>query len=116
MRQLGGSFGIAIITTYIARFSQQHRVDLIANIDGAKTNVQERIYMLQHGFMAKGFSPNEALDKAHKILDLSVTKQSTVMSYMDVFMYLGLLFILCIPIILLVKKGKGKIDMSEAIH
>lgn len=116
MRQLGGSFGIAIITTYIARFSQQHRVDLIANIDGAKTNVQERIYMLQHGFMAKGFSPNEALDKAHKILDLSVTKQSTVMSYMDVFMYLGLLFLLCIPIILLVKKGKGKIDMSEAIH
>lgn len=116
MRQLGGSFGIAIITTYIARFSQQHRIDLIANIDGAKTNVQERIYMLQHGFMAKGFSPNEALDKAHKILDLSVTKQSTVMSYMDVFMYLGLLFLLCIPIILLVKKGKGKIDMSEAIH
>lgn len=116
MRQLGGSFGIAIITTYISRFSQQHRVDLIANIDGAKTNVQERIYMLQHSFMAKGFSPNEALDKAHKILDLSVTKQSTVMSYMDVFMYLGLLFLLCIPIILLVKKGKGKIDMSEAIH
>ena len=108
MRQLGGSFGIAIITTYIARFSQQHRVDLIANIDATKANVQNRINMLQQGFMSKGFSPNEALDKANKIIDLSVTKQSTVMSYMDVFLYLGILFLLCIPIIILVKKEKTK--------
>ncbi len=116
MRQLGGSFGIAIITTYIARFSQQHRVDLIANIDATKANVQNRINMLQQGFMSKGFSPNEALDKANKIIDLSVTKQSTVMSYMDVFLYLGILFLLCIPIIILVKKGKTKTDLSEAMH
>ncbi len=116
MRQLGGSFGIAIITTYIARFSQQHRVDLIANIDATKVNVQNRINMLQQGFMSKGFSPNEALDKANKIIDLSVTKQSTVMSYMDVFLYLGILFLLCIPIIILVKKGKTKTDFSEAMH
>ncbi len=116
MRQLGGSFGIAIITTYIARFSQQHRVDLIANIDATKANVQNRINMLQQGFMSKGYSPNEALDKANKIIDLSVTKQSTVMSYMDVFLYLGILFLLCIPIIILVKKGKTKTDLSEAMH
>ncbi|GGC86009.1 MFS transporter [Flavobacterium lutivivi] len=116
MRQLGGSFGIAIITTYIARFSQQHRVDLIANIDATKANVQNRINMLQQGFMSKGFSPNEALDKANKIIDLSVTKQSTVMSYMDVFLYLGILFLLCIPIIIMVKKGKNKADLSEAMH
>lgn len=116
MRQLGGSFGIAIITTYIARFSQQHRVDLIANIDATKASVQNRINMLQHGFMSKGFSPNEALDKANKIIDLSVTKQSTVMSYMDVFLYLGILFLLCIPIIIMVKKGKNKADLSEAMH
>jgi DHA2 family multidrug resistance protein len=116
MRQLGGSFGIAIITTYIARFSQQHRVDLIANIDATKANVQNRINMLQQGFMSKGYSPNEALDKANKIIDLSVTKQSTVMSYMDVFLYLGILFLLCIPIIILVKKGKTKTDFSEAMH
>src|SRR6476620_8440373 len=37
MRQLGGSFGIAIITTFIARFTQEHRVNLIANIDATKT-------------------------------------------------------------------------------
>ena len=43
MRQLGGSFGIAIITTYIARWSQNHRVDLISHLNGASLNVQQQL-------------------------------------------------------------------------
>jgi DHA2 family multidrug resistance protein len=66
--------------------------------------------------MSKGFSSNEALKKAYQILDYSVMKQSTVLAYMDVFMYLGILFLCCIPIIFLIKKGKNKIDPAEAMH
>ena len=116
MRQLGGSFGIAIITTFISRFSQQHRVDLISHLDKASFAVQQRVEQLKHGFMAKGFSASESLAKAHQVLDINVNRQATILSYMDVFMYLGILFLLCIPFILLVKRGKGKVDMSEAIH
>ncbi|WP_162127702.1 MDR family MFS transporter [Flavobacterium phycosphaerae] len=116
MRQLGGSFGIAIITTFLARFGQEHRVNLIAHLDMTKVNVQDRIHALQRGFMAKGFSPEVALQKAYKVLDFGVTKQSTVLSYMDVFLYLGVLFLICIPFILLIKKGKNKVDVSEAMH
>lgn len=116
MRQLGGSFGIAIITTFIARFNQEHRVNLISHLDPTKINVQDRIAALQHGFMSKGFSANVALDKAYQVLDYTVTKQSTVLSYMDVFLYLGILFLLCIPITLLIKRGKNKVDLSEAMH
>ena len=72
--------------------------------------------MLQKGFMSKGFSSNEALKKAYQVIDYSVLKQSTVLSYMDIFLYLGIMFLCCIPIILLIKKGKNKIDPSEAMH
>ena len=116
MRQLGGSFGIAIITTFIARFSQEHRVNLISNIDVTKVQVQERITQLQRGFMSKGFSSNEALSKAHKIIDFGVNKQSTVLSYMDIFLYLGILFLICVPVILLIKNNKNKVNISEAMH
>jgi len=116
MRQLGGSFGIAIITTFLARFGQEHRVNLIAHLDMTKVNVQDRVHALQRGFMAKGFSPEVALQKAYKVLDFGVTKQSTVLSYMDVFLYLGVLFLICIPFILLIKKSKNKVDVSEAMH
>lgn len=66
--------------------------------------------------MAKGFSADVALQKAYKVLDYGITKQSTVLSYMDIFLYLGLLFLFCIPFILLIKKGKNKVDVSDAMH
>lgn len=116
MRQLGGSFGIAIITTFITRFSQSHRVDLVANIDITKPAVATRVQQMQQSFMAKGFPSNEAYSKALQAMDFSVMKQATVMSYMDIFMYLGILFLCCIPIILFIKKGKNKIDPNEAMH
>ena len=116
MRQLGGSFGIAIITTFITRFSQEHRVNLVANLDGSKFEVQQRLLLLQKGFMSKGFTSNEALNKAYQAIDYSVMKQSTVLSYMDIFLYLGILFLCCIPIIFFVKKGKNKINPGDASH
>jgi DHA2 family multidrug resistance protein len=116
MRQLGGSFGIAIITTFIARFNQEHRVNLVAHLDKTSFAVQQKVQLLQRGFMSKGFSYNEALAKAYQALDYGVMKQSSVLSFMDIFMYLGILFLLCIPFILLVKKGKNKINPADAMH
>jgi DHA2 family multidrug resistance protein len=66
--------------------------------------------------MSKGFSANESLKKAYQAIDYSVMKQSTVLSYMDIFLYLGILFLCCIPIIFLVKKGKNKINPADAMH
>ncbi len=112
-RQLGGSFGIAIITTLIARWTQQHRIDLLPNISAIDFKVQERIHGLQQLFISKGFAANEALERAYQMLNLSVTKQATVLSYMDVFIYLGVLFLICVPFVLLIKKGAGKVDVSN---
>ena len=115
-RQLGGSFGIAIITTFIARLNQQHRVDLISYLDKTSFEVQQTVQGLQQGFMSKGFTANEALGKAYKTLEYKVMIQSTVLTYMDIFWYLGLLFLFCIPFILLIKKGKTKINPADAMH
>jgi DHA2 family multidrug resistance protein len=116
MRQLGGSFGIAIITTFMAIFNQQHRVNLISHLDQTSFQVQQTVQRLQQGFMAKGFTFNEALAKAYKAIEFKVMVQSSVLTYMDIFMYLGILFLLCIPFILMIKKGKNKIDPAEAMH
>ena len=115
-RQLGGSFGIAIITTFIARFTQEHRVNLVSHLNTASFEVQQRVTQLKMGFMAKGYAENEALGKAYQVLNGGVMKQATILSYMDVFLYLGILFLLCIPFILLVKRGKNKANAADAMH
>lgn len=104
MRQLGGSFGIAIITTTIARLNQEHRINLISHLDKTSYAVQQRVLQLQQGLMSRGFSINESLNKAYKILEFNVMKQSSVLTYIDIFNYLGLLFLFCIPFVLLIKK------------
>lgn len=112
-RQLGGSFGIALITTFISRDSQHHRVDLIAHLDPTRIELQQRIASMQANFMSKGFSTNEALAKAQQLIEGTVTKQATILSYMDVFLYLGLLFLACVPFVLMIKQGKNKVDTSN---
>ncbi len=106
MRQLGGSFGIAIITTLIARFNQQHRVDLVSNLDKTKFVVQNQIQLIQKGFMARGYTFNQAMNKTYQVLDIKVMKQASVLSFMDIFLYLGVVFLLCIPVVLILKTGK----------
>lgn len=115
-RQLGGSFGIALITTFITRQTQTHRVDLVANLDPTNFNVQQTIQQLQMGFMSKGFSVNESLAKAYELLDFRVTKQATLLSFQDVFLYLAIMFLVCIPFMFLIKKGKNKINPADAMH
>ncbi|MCW3118047.1 MAG: major facilitator transporter [Chitinophagaceae bacterium] len=117
MRQLGGSFGIAAITTFMATRNMLHRSDLVSKLDITNPATQNRVNALQHGFMAKGIPANIAQQDAYKALDYAVTKQASVLSYMDVFLYTGVLFLACIPLVLLVKGNKGKkISLAEAAH
>ena len=118
MRQLGGSFGIAIITTFISTQNMVHRNDLVSKLDIGDPAVQQRVSGMQHSFMSKGMTPDVALNSAYKALDYAVFKQASVLSYMDVFLYLGVLFLICVPFVLLVKGSdrKKKVDMAEAMH
>ncbi len=118
MRQLGGSFGIAAITTFIANQTTKHSSNLAMHLDASSFDVQQRIIALKSSFIAKGFTPDAAMEAAYKILNMSVIKQATVLAYMDVFLYLGILFLICIPFILFVRESKGRepIDVSEALH
>lgn len=114
MRQLGGSFGIALITTFMAQQTMVHRADLVSKLDVTNPVVQNRVIGMQQAFMQKGLPSNIALQDAYKALDFSVTKQAMVLSYMDVFLYIGLMFLICVPFVLMVRSNKkAKLDMSN---
>nr|WP_295876996.1 DHA2 family efflux MFS transporter permease subunit [uncultured Chitinophaga sp.] len=116
MRQLGGSFGVALITTFMARQNMVHRNDLVSKLDTNDPDVINRVNSLAHGFAAKGMDAGTAVRSGYKVLDYSITKQAAVMSYMDVFLYLGLMFLICIPFVLMVRAKKAaKLDPS-AMH
>lgn len=117
MRQLGGSFGVALVTTFMARQNMIHRSALVNKLDINNPTVMNRVQSMQQGFMAKGLPSNIALQSSYQSLDYTIGKQASVLSYMDVFLYLGILFLICVPFVLLVKGGQAKkVDLGEAMH
>jgi len=108
MRQLGGSFGLSIITTFLTRRTQLHRVDLLSNINDANPEVNERIQQVALRFQNAGFSMQDAKLKALGVIDHTVTAQSSLLSYIDSFLLIGLIFAVALPLLLLVIGGKKK--------
>lgn len=117
MRQLGGSFGIAIITSFMASQTTSHWSNTVSHLDINSPAVQSRVAAMAHGFEASGIPSNIALQKAHALINGSAMQQAMVLSYMDVFLFIGILFLVCVPFVLMVKAKPGaKVDMSEAMH
>jgi DHA2 family multidrug resistance protein len=115
LRQLGGAFGVALITTFISRQSQQHRVALISHLSATDPAVQQRVSLMTSRFEAQGLDAAGARQAAYSLLEGTVQKQSTLLSYMDVFLWIGVLFLVCIPFVLIfVKKSGGKISLANA--
>jgi DHA2 family multidrug resistance protein len=116
-RQLGGSFGVALISTYLSRDIVGHRSNLVTQLDIYNPDVQNRVKAIAGGMQAKGMAPNVALKSAHQLLDGSVTVQATILSYMDIFLYIGCMFLVCIPFVLIfVKRSKNKASLADAGH
>jgi DHA2 family multidrug resistance protein len=117
MRQLGGSFGVALISTYLSRDIVGHRSNLVRSLDVYDPNVQARIKGIAAGFQAKGMAPNTALKTAYQMMDGSVSVQATILSYMDIFLYIGCMFVVCVPFVLFfIKRSKAKVSMADAAH
>ena len=111
MRQLGGSFGVAIISTFMSTKIMVHRGDLITKLDVTDPQLQSRLAAMKQSFIAQGQPP----ETAYKVIDLAVTKQAAVLAYMDAFLYIGLLFLICIPFVLMVRGNRNK-PMKADMH
>jgi MFS transporter, DHA2 family, multidrug resistance protein len=116
VRQLGGSFGIALISTFISRGNVQHRGDMISHISPYDPDVQQRLAGMKATFMTQGFGMEEATMKANKLMDVMVSKQAALLTYMDVFLYIGIFFLLCIPFVLILKPSKPNLEAAKGVH
>ena len=117
MRQLGGAFGVALISTFVTRQTDYHRATLVEHLDVNNPDVVNRIAQTAASFRARGMDVGLAQQKAYALMDAGVMKQATILSYMDVFLWVGVMFLVCVPFVLLfVKSTKSKVNLSDAAH
>src|SRR5262249_30234186 len=85
MRQLGGSFGVALIATYIQKRSWVHRQTLLEHVSIYDPALRERWNAIVQGLMAKGSTLLEAQRQAAGAIEGMVTRQTFLLTYMDAF-------------------------------
>ncbi len=114
-RNLGGSFGIALMTTLLNRGAQVHQNHLVAHVTRWDLDVRERLDMLTGGFRAAGSDPFTAGKQALAILYARIREQASVLSFLDDFRLISYLLFAIIPLSLMMKGAKVGVETPESL-
>lgn len=109
MRQLGGSFGIAILTTLIHLKSAKVWANLVGYMNPYNPAYVQKQQQLIAGFESKGYSHADAILAANRAMGGTVAKQTMLVTYDQLYLTIGVFVLCCIPIIFLQKFKKRPI-------
>jgi len=115
MRQLGGSFGIAILTTLIHTKSAKVRTALLAYTNPYNGPFNDRFNGMVATFEAKGRSHLDAVQMANKAMEGNIVKQTLLVTYDNLYLIIGLFVLFSIPIVYL-QKFKKSVAMPADAH
>jgi MFS transporter, DHA2 family, multidrug resistance protein len=108
LRNIGGSIGISIVNTIVARHEQLHRNELAASLVPGRPEVLGAVSGIQQYLGAQGASATTATQRAYGLLNATLNAQSRLWSYVDDFRYMALVCFACVPIVFLLKKSVGR--------
>ena len=114
-RQLGGSIGIALISTILSKRIHLHNTMITEHVNIYNPETISRFNMFQQFFMSKGSPVDVAQNKALLVMNQIIFGQSIIMSYNDLFLLIAFVFALILPFILFLrdpKPGAPKIQAS----
>ncbi|HEX4446315.1 MAG TPA: DHA2 family efflux MFS transporter permease subunit [Polyangiaceae bacterium] len=111
-RQLGGSIGVALLTTLLARRNVWHHTVLIEKLDPSNLALDSRLAGMIAGLQARGIDLATAKQTALRMLDGMVNMQAAVLSFGDTFRATAVLIFATLPLIFLLGKPTSKMDVS----
>jgi DHA2 family multidrug resistance protein len=106
MRNIGGSVGIAMTTTYVARHTQTNTNILGANVTAFSPEAHQMLDAARAGFMANGMDFYTATRQAYAAVFGMVQQHASMVSFVSAFRLLGIMFVVVIPLILLMRKPR----------
>lgn len=107
-RQLGGSFGIAVLGAYLTRHVAYHRADLITNLSPGQPAFMERYNAILAGLSAQGLSLAEAQQRTMAVLEGLTMRQASMQAYNDAWLLLFVSFICVAPAVLLLRRPASR--------
>jgi DHA2 family multidrug resistance protein len=114
-RNLGGSFGIAFVATLVARSSQWHQSYLAGHVSAYSPTYQHTAGQIAQALHAQGVTALNAMQMVPEIVYGQVVRQAQMLSYLDAFGILVILFLAMVPLVFLMRKPRHH-DGGMAMH
>ena len=105
MLNIGGSIGIALVTTLVARGAQRHQALMVGHLTPADPVFTQRLAAAQHA-LAQHTDPVTASHQAYAMIYGTLNAQAHLWAFVDTFRIFGLMVLCCLPLILLFKRVK----------
>jgi DHA2 family multidrug resistance protein len=102
VRNIGGSIGIALISTMLTRQAQKHHVYMTAHTGPGAGAFQQMAGGLSQTLAAKGTA--HAQQQAYARINGLVSGQATTLAYIDIISVLGLLVICLSPLVMIMRR------------
>jgi DHA2 family multidrug resistance protein len=106
MRNIGGSFGIAIMTTFLVRRSQLHQSQLVERVTATSLETRHMVQGLQGWFQIHGADSYSAHRKAIGGLYRMVQQHASMISFVEAFWMMGIMFLAMVPFIFLLRNPR----------
>jgi MFS transporter, DHA2 family, multidrug resistance protein len=107
MRNMGGSIGISVVTTLLARRQQVHQAYLARNTFQYNPRLQEVLNSLTSVAEART-GPTQAMQQAYARIYASVQQQAAVLAYVDVIWIMGAACLGAVAFVFFAKKSKPR--------
>jgi DHA2 family multidrug resistance protein len=109
LRNLGGSFGVAFITTVLSRRAQFHQGHLAAGFSPYDLKLHQAQPTIQQYLQGAGLDATTARQGSLEMLYRQLQQQAAMLSFNDVFWLLSLFFLGLVPFIVLIRRRRDAI-------
>jgi DHA2 family multidrug resistance protein len=112
LRNLGGSFGVAFVTTLLARREQFHQFRLAEHLTPMGRDFQTAVSQIQQFFQYQGVPSPVPGQGVVGVIYRNLLRQAAMLSFNDCFFVLSITIMLVLPFVLLMKKGERSFSGS----
>jgi DHA2 family multidrug resistance protein len=115
MINLGGSVGIAFVTTMVARGSQAHQALMVGHLTPTDPAFRHQLHAAQ-AMLGRHSDPVTAAHQANALIYNGLNQQAHLWAFVDAFRVFGLMLLCCIPLIFLFKRIKHVPMRAVEVH
>jgi DHA2 family multidrug resistance protein len=115
VRNIGGSAGIAMATTLLARRSQVHQAALVANLYPSSLPYRDFLQGAARFLVQRGASPPDAARQAQGMAYGTLVRQSTMMAFSETFWVMAVICLALVPLVFFMRSthaGKGPVAVE----